>query len=405
MGCKTNNQPLDFQNVAQSFSKAALSYQAHAHMQNAMGRFLLACLRKHGAQTHWGKVLEMGCGPGNFTQVFLSEFSCEELLLNDISSKMLQQALSTLPLWAQAHFKTQSNLHPEYAGQQSASLPEPGFNPGLEPESLLDEQKLKQSVEYVPQPALKHKFGLEMQPAIEPVSNNFAFQNVTTHGPAAPGADADSLNNFQALSFAQRASFKNNLSPAPKPSLEQWVGGMEATLPAIKPLWGQTKLERFQLPKLTPVLGDVLQVLPTLPQVDLVVSNALVQWLPLDKVLVECRKITPLLAFSSFTTGTFAEFASLGLQGLEYLSLDQVKSTLSAYAKDYQIVSQVHKQHFASISDLMRHLSATGVNALGRDPLTPGALRKLLRLYAERYQDERGIYLTWCPYYAIVRLI
>lgn len=127
--------------VKHSFSKASSTYAQEAYMQNAMGTFLIELLkavafsnsqsftqklksnREHFFQSlevldytiadylgksdfslsqgntsslDFSQVLEIGCGPGNFTTNLLESISFKELILNDLSQSMLDLNLSNL---------------------------------------------------------------------------------------------------------------------------------------------------------------------------------------------------------------------------------------------------------------------------------------------------------------------
>ncbi|MBQ9221389.1 malonyl-ACP O-methyltransferase BioC [Succinivibrio sp.] len=71
--------------LKRSFSKASQTYDDNASVQSYMGKRLLEKL-DFGSFKH---VLEIGSGPGNFTEEIISRFSPQKLALNDISEEML----------------------------------------------------------------------------------------------------------------------------------------------------------------------------------------------------------------------------------------------------------------------------------------------------------------------------
>lgn len=110
------------------------------------------------------------------------------------------------------------------------------------------------------------------------------------------------------------------------------------------------------------------------------------------------------LAFSSFFEGTFKEIQELTGRGLDYPSLAKVKETLQAHAPVFELQSCTERQYFKSAYDLFKHLKRTGVTALGQEHLNAGQMRSLLKNYEERFCDDKGVYLTWCPYWVIMPL-
>ncbi|WP_114766257.1 malonyl-ACP O-methyltransferase BioC [Vibrio rhodolitus] len=85
-----NSQQMDFANkqaIADSFGKAAASYDKHAAFQREVGSRLLDLL----PQDLSGKqVLDLGCGTGFFSQQLLARGA--QVICCDLSSEMLQQA-------------------------------------------------------------------------------------------------------------------------------------------------------------------------------------------------------------------------------------------------------------------------------------------------------------------------
>ena len=72
--------------VKKRFSKASLTYQKEALVQKHMGEVL----SKKLATYSFSKILEIGCGSGNFSKELLTNFPEASLYLNDLSPKMLE---------------------------------------------------------------------------------------------------------------------------------------------------------------------------------------------------------------------------------------------------------------------------------------------------------------------------
>lgn len=69
--------------VAQRFAKAGRSYLQHAVVQQQISQQLFADMQDYCPQV-LPKVLEIGCGSGNLTRLFLQYFQVEQLFLNDL---------------------------------------------------------------------------------------------------------------------------------------------------------------------------------------------------------------------------------------------------------------------------------------------------------------------------------
>lgn len=88
---------IDLGVLRRSFSKASNSYAQHAHMQNIMAKELCAYLTKALKDHRLShRVLEIGCGPGNFTKILLDNLEVKELCLNDLSPSMISSNLASL---------------------------------------------------------------------------------------------------------------------------------------------------------------------------------------------------------------------------------------------------------------------------------------------------------------------
>lgn len=73
--------------IAARFGKAIASYDREAVVQQQIARKMVYLLERYITPL-CGKVIEVGCGTGVFSRLFLRSFQPEELLLNDICSGM-----------------------------------------------------------------------------------------------------------------------------------------------------------------------------------------------------------------------------------------------------------------------------------------------------------------------------
>ena len=87
----------EFDLIARNFEKAAATYERAALVQNAMGAELMAVLgrtlKEYDLAPSWQQALEIGCGPGNFTELLLESLpNLKRLTLNDLSPSLVAAA-------------------------------------------------------------------------------------------------------------------------------------------------------------------------------------------------------------------------------------------------------------------------------------------------------------------------
>lgn len=88
---------IDSAQVAQRFAQAHHSYNGQAVIQKQIARRLLALMQQHLQRKSCGDVLEIGCGSGNFSHVFMQGYAFQRLYLNDLYPEV-QQHFSGLKL-------------------------------------------------------------------------------------------------------------------------------------------------------------------------------------------------------------------------------------------------------------------------------------------------------------------
>lgn len=124
---------------------------------------------------------------------------------------------------------------------------------------------------------------------------------------------------------------------------------------------------------------------------DLIISNAVFQWFDTTDLLVKLRKcLNPngVIAFSSFGEKNFQELKEIFNIGLEY-----TKFTAPIYENTIEL-------EFGTLHELLKHIQATGVNAITDYQLTKGKLKQLEEQYLKTY---RKIKLTYNPTYFLIK--
>ena len=115
------------------------------------------------------------------------------------------------------------------------------------------------------------------------------------------------------------------------------------------------------------ILGNALKI-NTAKKFDLVISNAMFQWLNLSDIFNKCvslNKKDGILAFTTFTSGNFEEFTKNSGLGLDYKSKSEI---LNTFTKQYELLycrEFEEKLEFSNPLEMLLHMKNTGVNSLG----------------------------------------
>ena len=160
------------------------------------------------------------------------------------------------------------------------------------------------------------------------------------------------------------------------------------------------------------LIGDIEQL--ELPQqLDVIMSNAAVQWLhDLPQLWARCfaaLNAQGLLVFSSFADGNLSEIKQLTGQGLRYLSLDALQQQLQHAG--FEVVCAHEEQIrlcFNSPRAVLQHLRATGVTATNANfRWSKSRLQQFELDYAQfaqpNEQDVLQYPLTYTPIYVVAR--
>ena len=370
---------VDFQRVHDCFSKAAPSYYDDAVMQSKMASRLIDLIcsnlpstnnsysaqAQHQSQDIQGyKVLEIGCGPGNFTTQLLNKLPIKDLCLNDLSLQMLEQNM--LNLYEQGYITRDQQI-------------------------------------------------LSMQ------GHTSKWQPLTQAHEAIEQSQAtDKLQSFSAICGDARLLSKLK-AQTQEHELAVAHGHVQAKAKAHEPVQVKARAKDKVQAEGEVAAGAVAGVFSS--SFDLIVSNASFQWfedlaaalLGFQELASHKTKATQedaatlgqgysVLAFSSFYAGHFAEVKELTDVGLNYLTKEKVIEALERCQLDYQVFFDEELQYFNSSVELFRHLHVTGVNGIAATPLSAGSLRRIMREYEERFTEKMGVRLTWHPYYVIAKL-
>lgn len=158
------------------------------------------------------------------------------------------------------------------------------------------------------------------------------------------------------------------------------------------------------IPDNTFISGDIEEIeLPV--KYDLIISNACLQWCndienTIDKLMMSLSK-DGILCISIFGNENLKEIKSIfNIENKNY-DIDDLKTYLNKY--DFKIEEETQKLEFDSLTDILKHIKYTGVNAVTHIKLTKTKLKLLEQKYFEKYSDINSLILTYNPVYLIIR--
>lgn len=153
--------------------------------------------------------------------------------------------------------------------------------------------------------------------------------------------------------------------------------------------------------------GDIEAIDPLPGNLDLVVSNATLQWLHEPALFFERLALSVraggMVAFSTFGTDNMREIARLAHASLPYRTIEGIAALAGERFEVVAIEQDIRRQEFASPEAVLRHMHDTGVNGVARRAWSPSQYREFLQRYRADYPSDRGVWLTWHPVYCCFR--
>lgn len=153
--------------------------------------------------------------------------------------------------------------------------------------------------------------------------------------------------------------------------------------------------------------GDVESIEALPAGLDLVVSNATLQWLEgLELFFARiARSLRPggLFCFSTFGPGNMLEIAALEQRSLGYRTEAELVRLAAPAFELLESASRLDELLFASPEAVLRHIRQTGVNALPPAAWGPARHRAFLERYRNAYGVAGGVRLTYHPLWCCMR--
>lgn len=141
---------------------------------------------------------------------------------------------------------------------------------------------------------------------------------------------------------------------------------------------------------------------------DIVAANASFQWLrdPVNFAAGLLQVLAPggLLVFSTFGPDNMVEISELTGRGLQYAGYDQMMAALSECCTVLASEDYHRGMVFDSPRDVLRHIRATGTNAVTRSRWSRQDLQHFSEQYRERFGTTDGrVRLTYHPMLFVAR--
>ncbi|MFZ4523961.1 MAG: malonyl-ACP O-methyltransferase BioC [Chlorobium sp.] len=160
-------------------------------------------------------------------------------------------------------------------------------------------------------------------------------------------------------------------------------------------------LDRFPVQEFHFLAGDIEQLEGLPSELDLVASNATLQWLDdLDSFFCNmAARLKPggILAFSTFGTSNMQEISAIEGVGLSYHTLGELEQLAGKYFELTVSREEVQQLEFSSPEAVLHHIRRTGVNGIRRRSWTKSRYRNFIEQYRRLFSCEKGVYLTYHP--------
>ena len=169
----------------------------------------------------------------------------------------------------------------------------------------------------------------------------------------------------------------------------------------------QEVLDRYPVGEFHFLAGDIerLELLPS--SLDLVDSNATVQWLhDLDgffRKISDHLKPGGMLAFTTFGPSNMHEISSIEGVGLSYYTLGELELLAGRYFEISVSREETLRVEFTSPEAVLHHIRSTGVNGLLRRSWTKSRYLHFIAEYRRLFSCENGVYLTYHPLYCCMK--
>lgn len=150
--------------------------------------------------------------------------------------------------------------------------------------------------------------------------------------------------------------------------------------------------------------GDIEEVKLN-SEYDLIISNACLQWCNNIEIttqkLINRLKPSGILALSIFGDNNLIEIKNIFQIENKNYDMSKLSYFISKYNVKYMKEEEI-KIFFDSPLKVLKHIQATGVNAIEKFHFTKSKLKEFEDKYKSLYYQKNGVYLTYNPVYIII---
>jgi malonyl-CoA O-methyltransferase len=136
---------------------------------------------------------------------------------------------------------------------------------------------------------------------------------------------------------------------------------------------------------------------------DLVVSNASLQWMSIEKTftrVVALLKPGGLFVFTTFGPKTLIELKECGFRVNEFPDTIAIEQLLKPDFHNVFLASQVYREEFPGVKELIYYLKELGAQTSNEgETFSPSSFRR----YKERYSIPEGVSASFEPIYGVFR--
>ncbi|NOR45310.1 MAG: malonyl-ACP O-methyltransferase BioC [Candidatus Delongbacteria bacterium] len=155
------------------------------------------------------------------------------------------------------------------------------------------------------------------------------------------------------------------------------------------------------------ISGDIEELTDYPENVDLVISNATIQWLSdtknyFDNLAANVIQGT-FIAFTTFGTNNLLEINKITSTALNYHTIDTIREILSKKFEILLLKEDTIKLQFKTPIEVIRHLRSTGVTGINRTAWTKKILELFSYRYTELFGNDEGVPLSYHPIYIIAK--
>ena len=153
------------------------------------------------------------------------------------------------------------------------------------------------------------------------------------------------------------------------------------------------------------ISSDIEELTDYPKNIDLVISNATIQWLSdiknyFNNLATNVTQGT-FIAFTTFGTNNLSEINEITSSGLIYNTIDMIREILEKNFEILLLEEDLVELQFKTPIEVIKHLRSTGVTGINRTAWTRKKLESFSNKYTELFGNNEGVPLSYNPIYLI----